>query len=122
MRKFFLIGIGILAVQVLNAQTNKPNPNASVPVASQGPRPVPSSYSSDYIPNSVWTWEPQRPLQKEEDITTKGRTVEEVHRTIQYFDGLGRSLQTVAWQMSGGRKDLVTTVEYDAFGREQYKY
>jgi len=51
-----------------------------------------------------------------------GRSVCEVNETIQYFDGLGRPLQTVQVQGSPGFKDLVQPVAYDAFGREAKKY
>ncbi|WP_238326545.1 DUF6443 domain-containing protein [Pedobacter heparinus] len=46
----------------------------------------------------------------------------EVNQTVQYFDGLGRPLQTVTVQGSPGFKDVVQPVDYDAFGREQFKY
>ena len=50
------------------------------------------------------------------------RDVCEENQTIQYFDGLGRPLQTVQVQGSPGFKDIVQPVAYDAFGREQFKY
>jgi RHS repeat-associated protein len=42
--------------------------------------------------------------------------------TIQYFDGLGRPMQTVGTQASPTKKDMVQTMAYDAFGREARKY
>ena len=41
----------------------------------------------------------------------------------QYFDGMGRLLQTVHQQKSPNQKDVVEAVEYDAYGRsvKQYK-
>ncbi|MDQ0638329.1 RHS repeat-associated protein [Pedobacter sp. W3I1] len=51
-----------------------------------------------------------------------GRTSCEVNETIQYFDGLGRPLQTVQVQGSPGFRDIVQPVAYDAFGREAIKY
>ncbi|WP_461791793.1 DUF6443 domain-containing protein [Pedobacter sp.] len=51
-----------------------------------------------------------------------GLTVGQANRTIQYFDGLGRPLQTVTWQGSPTGKDLVQVFEYDALGREAKKY
>jgi len=51
-----------------------------------------------------------------------GRSTCEVNETIQYFDGLGRPLQTVQVQGSPGFKDLVQPIAYDAFGRERFKY
>jgi RHS repeat-associated protein len=47
----------------------------------------------------------------------------ELMQTVQYFDGLGRPLQTV--QVKGNpdaSRDLVQPVAYDAFGREAIKY
>ena len=46
----------------------------------------------------------------------------EVNQTIQYFDGLGRPLQTVMVQASPKFSDVVVPVTYDAFGREDKKY
>jgi len=37
---------------------------------------------------------------------------------ITYFDGLGRPIQEIAHQQSNGGKDIVTHIEYDAFGRQ----
>ncbi|HKG08707.1 MAG TPA: DUF6443 domain-containing protein [Pedobacter sp.] len=48
--------------------------------------------------------------------------VDSANRTVQYFDGLGRLLQTVEWQGSPKKRDLVTPVAYDAFGRAEKKY
>ncbi|SMC74991.1 DUF6443 domain-containing protein [Pedobacter africanus] len=50
------------------------------------------------------------------------RSTCEVNQTVQYFDGLGRPLQTVTTQGSPNFKDVVQPVAYDAFGREQFKY
>lgn len=46
----------------------------------------------------------------------------EVNQSIQYFDGLGRPLQTVIVQGSPSFADVVQPVVYDAFGREAVKY
>jgi RHS repeat-associated protein len=51
-----------------------------------------------------------------------GLPVDSVNSSIQYFDGLGRPLQTVQWQGSPTKRDLVAPVAYDAFGREDKKY
>ncbi len=46
----------------------------------------------------------------------------DVRQATQYFDGLGRLNQTVAWQETPLGKDMVTPTVYDALGRESTKY
>ncbi|WP_182922499.1 DUF6443 domain-containing protein [Pedobacter planticolens] len=48
--------------------------------------------------------------------------VDSANRSIQYLDGLGRPLQSVQWQGSPLKKDIVQAVVYDALGREELKY
>ncbi|WP_448103701.1 DUF6443 domain-containing protein [Pedobacter panaciterrae] len=48
--------------------------------------------------------------------------VDSVNKTITYYDGLGRPLQIVQWKASPAKRDLVTAIAYDAFGREDKKY
>lgn len=61
-------------------------------------------------------------IQTDADVNQTGRSTCEVNQTVQYFDGLGRPLQTVTVQGSPTFKDVVQPVAYDAFGREQFKY
>ncbi|MDR1715298.1 MAG: DUF6443 domain-containing protein, partial [Prevotella sp.] len=54
-------------------------------------------------------------------IQTKTYTASDASRymeTIQYFDGLGRPMQTVQRGITPDAKDLVSIQEYDVFGRE----
>ncbi|TCC99188.1 DUF6443 domain-containing protein [Pedobacter hiemivivus] len=46
----------------------------------------------------------------------------DVSQTVQYFDGLGRAIQTVITQGSPDFRDIVQPVAYDGFGREAIKY
>jgi len=43
-------------------------------------------------------------------------------QAVQYFDGLGRPMQTVATQGSPAGRDIVQPTVYDVFGREKRKY
>jgi len=46
----------------------------------------------------------------------------DVGQSTQYFDGLGRTIQTVSRQFNPTMNDLVTFNAYDVFGREPIKY
>lgn len=63
---------------------------------------------------------------KQAGITSAGQlaglNVCDLNQTIQYFDGLGRPLQTVTVKGSPALKDIVQPVSYDAFGREATRY
>ncbi|HXB07841.1 MAG TPA: DUF6443 domain-containing protein, partial [Puia sp.] len=58
------------------------------------------------------------------DITTASGLTDpaDVQQTTVYFDGLGRSVQTVERQASPLQQDMVSMQVYDAFGREASKY
>ena len=45
-------------------------------------------------------------------------TVQQRAQQIQYFDGLGRPMQTVVTMGSPTMQDIISPVEYDAFGRQ----
>jgi RHS repeat-associated protein len=42
-------------------------------------------------------------------------------QTISYFDGLGRPIQKTAVKAGPGQEDIISTMEYDEFGREAIK-
>ncbi|MET3878878.1 DUF6443 domain-containing protein [Chitinophaga sp. OAE865] len=118
MRKFYLIVTLIGSAVTLQAQQNKPDVTvrpAAVPVA------VPGAYTTPTI-NYVRTWEPALPTADTAYVASPSRPVTEVRQVTQYFDGLGRPLQTVSKGISISGKDVVAPVVYDAFGREQFKY
>ncbi len=88
---------------------------------------TPSSSYSSYAPiNYIRAWEPVRPYNLETEVVSTSRLINEVRQTTQYFDGLGRPLQTIIKQgsMQTGQPatDLVSPVIYDELGREQLKY
>ncbi|HWJ25821.1 MAG TPA: DUF6443 domain-containing protein, partial [Flavisolibacter sp.] len=77
--------------------------------------------------NFIRSWDATAPLTDPAAITNKG--LREVKQTTEYFDGLGRPLQSVvkqgSWTPVGAiydYLDLVTPFEYDNFGKETKKY
>ena len=71
--------------------------------------------------NYIRTWDAQQPYATEAALLA-ATTTTGVHQTTQYVDGLGRTLETVSWQMSGTGKDVIAPQVYDAFDREQYHF
>ncbi|MDR1154256.1 MAG: DUF6443 domain-containing protein [Bacteroidales bacterium] len=55
-------------------------------------------------------------------IPSGARSPSQYMETVEYLDGLGRSMQTVAVGASPNGKDIVTPIVYDDFGREAQKY
>jgi len=49
-------------------------------------------------------------------------SVDDLTQTVQYFDGIGRPLQTIVTQGSPLKKDIVQPVQYDIIGREANRY
>ncbi|HEU4606516.1 MAG TPA: DUF6443 domain-containing protein, partial [Chitinophagaceae bacterium] len=85
------------------------------------PRTVPSAYSRTAPINYVQTWDVVKPITDAASITTAS-VLQDARMTTQYIDGLGRPLQTVVKSATPLGKDMVSAVEYDQFGREQFKY
>ncbi|MDB5131500.1 MAG: pknD [Mucilaginibacter sp.] len=79
-----------------------------------------SSINASQDRNYLITYTPRTPIA---DITQfAGAAVDQVNQTVAYFDGLGRPVQTVQWQGSTTRKDVVQAIAYDQYGREITKY
>lgn len=117
-KRIFLVGAGLLSFASMMAQNI---PDASVVRKPAVAAAVPAGYTSPTV-NYVRTWEPSMPTSDTNAVKATNRQVSEVKQTTQYFDGLGRPLQTVAKGMSTSGKDIVSPIVYDAFGREQFKY
>ncbi|WP_222614510.1 DUF6443 domain-containing protein, partial [Chitinophaga cymbidii] len=115
MHKVFNSLLGVLLIgggMSVSAQTPTINPPSATPVA------IPGAYTNTTI-NYIRTWEPDKPLTDPASVIS---ATTDVRQTTQYFDGLGRPLQTVSKGISPAGRDLVAPVIYDAFGREQFKY
>lgn len=98
-------------------------PNTSTgPSSVTGVHPIPAAYNSSMKVNFVRTWDATKPYTTEADVVSESRTIQEVKQSTQYYDGLGRLLQTVSKQVSPGGRDMVSPILYDEFGRETYNY
>lgn len=115
-----LAGIAIYSVSLPVSAQVKPN-TATAPPAKTPVIP-PAAYQSTVKVNYVRTFKPSMPTTDPGVVTSTSRTTAEVKQTTQYFDGLGRPLQTVTKKITPGGKDMVAPVVYDALGREIYKY
>ncbi|MBI1767137.1 MAG: hypothetical protein HYR67_02040 [Bacteroidetes bacterium] len=56
------------------------------------------------------------------ESSVKQLAIGQISQSIQYFDGLGRPVQSIVTQGSPSKNDLVQAVVYDAFSRENKKY
>lgn len=92
---------------------------------AQAPPAIPSAYNQAAQVNYVRTWDATAPEQ--DPVALKTRLLKDVKQATQYFDGLGRPVQTVIKKgsletLTGTNVDLVSPVLYDDYGREQLKY
>lgn len=88
-----------------------------VAVYAQAPLSSTPSGNQNYIVTNTML---VKDVKEESQIVEK--TVEEVSQTVEYFDGLGRPVQTVNTKASPTGKDIVSPQEYDVYGREVRKY
>ncbi|MEO6454236.1 MAG: DUF6443 domain-containing protein [Ginsengibacter sp.] len=121
--KKFALTLTILLILVIEGIAQiKPGTATSVAVKTGNTAPnLPSANSSTDV-NCIYAWQPLKQFTDESLVTRADRLVTEVNMSVQYIDGLGRPIQTVGWQASPGKKDIVAPIVYDVFGREQYKY
>ncbi len=114
-KRYFLIFLLGCAVTV-SAQ-NKPSGSV---ISAATPVSIPPAYTNPTI-NYIRSWEPATPLSDPAAVISS-TNVNEVKQTTQYFDGLGRPLQTVSKGITPALKDLVAPMVYNALGLEQYQY
>ncbi|MGB6092159.1 MAG: DUF6443 domain-containing protein [Moheibacter sp.] len=74
-----------------------------------------SLYAQTPTKNYIFVQEPVDP------VTTIDTNTDAI-RSVQYFDGLGRSEQSVSVKATPDGKDIVTKIEYDGFGRQTKDY
>ncbi|MGC3946360.1 MAG: DUF6443 domain-containing protein [Chryseolinea sp.] len=80
------------------------------------PTPLPSNLGLNY----VLTYTAQK--EGVDAAALDSYPTKDVNRNIQYIDGLGRPMQTIAIQGSPTKKDVIVPIVYDEFGREPRKY
>ena len=114
--------ISLLLCRHILGQANTPATTITVPSPTQTVAALPAAYSASAPVNYIRTFTPSMPTTDPNTVTSGSSTTAQVKQTTQYFDGLGRPLQTVTKAITPGGKDLVAPVVYDEFGREVYQY
>jgi hypothetical protein len=114
----------VLPLNNLVAQ-NKPTSTVTqtpAPVGAVTIAPIPAAYPAGTQENYVRTCEALGAYQDPSTFSTQAYT--EIKQSTDYYDGLGRPIQTVVKQITPGSSptDMVMPAVYDDFGREQYKY
>lgn len=90
----------------------------------QAQRDVPSAYPVEGVVNYIRRWDATAPETNPAVLVT--RPLRDVKQNTQYFDGLGRPVQTVikegSYPTGGSAVDVICMAEYDAIGREAFSY
>lgn len=110
-----------MTTNLVSAQV-QPSTATQPGAGTQTLNPVPGAYPSGTAISLIKVWDATRPFQIESDLNASSRTLSEVKQSSQYFDGLGRPIQSVSKAASPNGYDVVAPTLYDEFGREIYKY
>jgi RHS repeat-associated protein len=119
-RLIWILWFLIMSVKGYAQPANVPS-SSTAASSSDTPATIPSAYNTNSSINNVRTWTPEQPYTGQADVVSETNVSNVAHET-QYIDGLGRPLQTVNYQASPGKMDIVDPVSYDNIGRESYKY
>ncbi|WP_159439408.1 DUF6443 domain-containing protein [Tenacibaculum agarivorans] len=68
--------------------------------------------------NYVYTITPQKPVTNTSQLSKNSDAL----KSVVYYDGLGRTKQSIAIKQSASQKDIITHVAYDALGRMEKEY
>jgi RHS repeat-associated protein len=83
----------------------------------------PANYPSTPIVNCIAVFTPQQAgFTTDSSIRSLSNSVDKVNISTQYLDGLGRPIQTVDYEASPSKKDVMSPVVYNQFGQEEYKF
>jgi len=72
--------------------------------------------------NYVYETTFKTPLTESETSNLNAIASKDIIESIQYFDGLGRAIQTIAIKGSPAQSDIIQPFYYDQYGRETKKY
>ena len=116
-RKSAFLLLAILLIGHRSYLQIRPNTDTVVALSALS---IPIIYDASIKLNYVRTWDARRAVTDTTNLLLNGAYFKE---STQYFDGLGRPIQTV---IKGGTyndsMDIVTMNLYDSFGREKVKY
>jgi hypothetical protein len=113
----------LLSQQPLSAQTFNlvPNlPQETTPAGVVGNKAPPASTHPSPAINYVRTYSPRVAITSESRVLNG--PVDSVQVSTTFFDGLGRTVQTVIRQESPLKRDIIQPIEYDAYGRQVKDY
>ncbi|QJB34759.1 hypothetical protein HF329_27055 [Chitinophaga oryzae] len=111
---------GFIFIMSFGSNAYSQNVPTDIRIPGAWPVALPDAYKAPAI-NYVRIWEPSIPVITPAEVMSAGNTGTAKQQT-QYYDGLGRIIQTVDKTASPSKKDLVTIIQYDEYGRESYKY
>jgi hypothetical protein len=126
---YTILTLALLARSASSVQaqstTNKPATTTQVPAPTGTVATPPAGYmNGSQSPLVNYVRERDAMGRITDTNTFAGAGYVDVKEITQFFDGLGRPFQTVNRQITPGSdpNDLVTSMVYDPFGREVYKY
>jgi RHS repeat-associated protein len=109
------IPFGSVFAQQVSPTDNKPDPATQTPVTV--PYPGISNLNNTGIFNYIKTIIPDAPFQ-----VLPGSNAYPLRSGTQFYDGLGRPMQTVSRKAHANGNDIVSVNVYDALGNETYHY
>lgn len=116
MRLRFFVNLLLFTSAAFSQQPDNSTPPAKT--ARAIPQPLPSGAKVNF----VRTWSPNQPT-TDRTIAYRTTDIGATPESTDYFDGLGRLLQTVNRGVAPlSKKDFVTPVLYDAYGRVAFQY
>jgi len=81
-----------------------------------------SSDCSNIVTPSDYNYIITKKYKEPTDTVIESPSLEQVHTSITYFDGLGRPIQQIANRQSATGTDIITHIGYDNFGRQNMEY